>query len=85
MELAQTLVAILLGYAGIGLVFGVAFALRGAQRLDPAAADGTWGFRVLLVPGAAALWPLLLARWVRGSGKPVERNAHRDAAPEVRT
>jgi len=85
MEFAQALVMAFLGYAGVGLVFGVAFALFGAQRLDPAAAGGTWGFRVLLVPGAAALWPLLLTRWVRGSAKPVERNAHRDAATEVRT
>lgn len=85
MEIAQALVAVFLGYAGVGLVFGVAFALFGARRLDPAAAEGTWGFRALLVPGAAALWPLLLARWVRGNAKPVERNAHRDAAAEVRT
>ena len=83
MTVAQALVQAFLVYAGAGLVFGLWFALRGAQRVDPAAADGTWGFRVLIVPGAAALWPLLLVRVARGGPPPVERNAHRDAAREA--
>ncbi len=68
-------------YALLGLVFALAFALRGAGRLDPAARAGTWGFRLLVIPGAAAFWPLLALRWVRGLEEPPgERNAHRDAA-----
>ena len=82
----MTLLAqILVGLAGLyllaGLVFAVAFALRGCERLDPAAATGSWGFRLVIVPGAAALWPLLLRRWRAGvRGPPLEHNAHRDAA-----
>jgi hypothetical protein len=67
-------------YLAAGLVFALAFVTAGVQRVDPAARDGTWGFRLLILPGAAALWPLLLARWVRGGPPPEERNAHRDAA-----
>lgn len=68
-------------YLAIGLLFAIAFAFRGCQRIDPAAEDGTLGFRILIVPGAAALWPLLLWRWVSGAREPpVERNRHRDAA-----
>ena len=67
-------------YALVGLVFGVAFVWRGAARIDPGAAAGTWGFRLLILPGAAALWPLLLRRWVRHQEPPGESNAHRDAA-----
>jgi hypothetical protein len=37
------------------------------NRLDAVAAHGTTGFRLLLVPGAALLWPLLLRR-VLGAG-----------------
>ena len=56
-------------YAAVGAVFAVAFAWRGAARLDPAARGATWGFRVVILPAAAALWPWLLVRWllVRGS------------------
>ena len=68
-------------YLAIGVVFGIAFVLRGAGRIDPSARNGTWGFRVLILPGAMALWPLLAKRWFGGSTTPpAERNAHRDAA-----
>jgi len=73
---------ILLGsYLACGVVFAVAFALFGAGRVDPHAAHGTWGFRVLVMPGAAALWPLLLGRWIRGMQEPPEQcDPHRRAA-----
>ena len=71
-------------YLTLGLLFAVPFVLRGAQAVDPSASSGTWGFRVLILPGTVALWPLLALRWMRGSGAPVERNAHRDAAGGTR-
>ncbi len=45
-------------YALCGIVFAVGFQLRGMGKIDPAAAKGTWGFRVLVMPGLVALWPL---------------------------
>lgn len=80
MEGFVSVVVTLVGaYLAVGLLFAIAFAWRGCQRIDPAAKDGTIGFRILIVPGAAALWPLLLWRWVSGVREPpVERNAHRD-------
>lgn len=50
-------------YAAIGLAFSLAFVTRGAERIDARARDGGWGFRALLIPGAAALWPYLAKRW----------------------
>ena len=79
MGIADGLVLAVGVYLAIGLVFALAFVTVGVQRVDPAARGGTWGFRVLILPGAAALWPMLLARWVRGTPVPEERNAHRDA------
>lgn len=57
-------------YLGLGLVFALWFALSGARRLDPTAASGSWGFRVLLLPGSVLLWPLLLPRALAGRGDP---------------
>jgi len=59
---------VLLGsiYLIVGLVFAIYFVARGASRLDPVAAQGTWGFRLLILPGAAAMWPILLLRLFRG-------------------
>ena len=76
----ELLVDALLAYLALGLVFAVAFALRGAARLDPDARGATWGFKLLIVPGSAALWPLLLLRWVRAQGPPAEKSPHRLAA-----
>ncbi len=54
-------------YGAAGAVFAVPFAWRGAGAIDPAARRGTWGFRLLTVPGAAALWPVMLAKWLRAA------------------
>ncbi len=52
-------------YLALGLAFALPFAVRWAGRLDPAARRGTWGFRLLIVPGAALLWPVLALRLAR--------------------
>jgi hypothetical protein len=62
MSVAEALLAI---YAATGLVFAAAFVTAGIARIDPAAKDSSWGFRVIILLGVAALWPWLLARWVR--------------------
>lgn len=83
-SLATWFVNLLLAYAGVGIVFAVAFAVRGAGRIDPSARGGTWGFRILILPGAAAFWPWLALRWLAGAGTPpVEDNPHRRAAREL--
>jgi hypothetical protein len=70
MSAAESLAALLAVYAVSGAVFAPAFAWRGAAQLDPAARDSGLGFRLILLPGAAALWPLLLAKWVRSRRTP---------------
>ncbi len=68
-------------YLAVGLLFAVPFVVAGAGRIDPAARKGTIGFRLLILPGSIALWPVLAWRWLRGiEAPPEERNAHRDAA-----
>ena len=59
-------------YLLLGLAFAIPFAIRGAGALDPAAAHAPLAFRALIVPGAAALWPLLLVNWLRArrAGRP---------------
>ncbi len=73
---------ILLGiYFLCGFLFAIGFALGGVKKIDPRAAVGSWGFRLLVIPGAAAFWPLLLRRWLKGIHEPPEEhNAHRIAA-----
>ena len=76
---------ILLGfYLVCGLVFAIPFALIGVKRIDPHAAHASWGFRLLIIPGIVALWPLLLRRWMKGIHEPLEENnPHRSAAQKI--
>ena len=68
-------------YLGCGLVFAVPFMVFGVNRIDSHAAHGSWGFRLLIVPGTMAFWPLLLGRWMKGRQEPPEEGtAHRQAA-----
>jgi len=84
-ELIQALVLAFEVYAVVGMLFAVAFVARGARAIDRVAEDGTLGFRLLILPGAAALWPLLLVRWLRASGEPPEEQSpHRRLAAEQR-
>jgi len=74
---AKALVYTLAGYAGLGFVFAVPFVWR-VQRLDSEAQGSGIGFRLLILPGVAALWPMFLYRWTRGVAEPpVEKNPHR--------
>jgi hypothetical protein len=50
-------------YAALGAVAAVAFAAFGVTRVQPA--PMSFGARILILPGAVALWPYVLARWIR--------------------
>jgi hypothetical protein len=70
-------------YAAIGLVFAVVFVFAGVGRIDESAKGAPLTFRLLIIPGVAALWPLMLMRWAGGRKPPVEHNSHRDPAKEA--
>ena len=65
--MVENLVLTVTIYAAIGAVFALPFAWKGAARIDSSAAGGSWGFRMLILPGVAAFWPLLLWRWINAA------------------
>ncbi len=76
--LAKLFVYALETYAGLGLIFAVLFVWIGVQRLDAEAQGSGIGFRLLILPGVTAFWPMFLLRWTSGTAEPpVERNPHR--------
>ncbi len=52
-------------YAALGVLFAMAFITRGVSRVDPAATGSGAGFRLIILPGVAAMWPLFLLRWIQ--------------------
>jgi hypothetical protein len=68
----------LAAYAGAGLLFAVPFVFVGVQRVDDEARGTRVPFRLLILPGVAAFWPIFLRRWALGvTEPPVEGNPHR--------
>ena len=76
--LATGLVLMIGLYVGIGILFALFFVWRGVKSVDPSAREGSWGFRLLIIPGSVALWPLMLRRYRSGQPPPEEHTAHRD-------
>ena len=52
-------------YAAVGVATALAFVSFGVTRVQPAPVS--LGARILILPGAAALWPYVLARWLKAA------------------
>ncbi len=66
MAIAELIVQGVGTYLTIGLIFAVFFAFAGVGRVDSHAKGATLGFRVLIIPGVAALWPMMVVKWLMG-------------------
>ena len=69
MGLASILLYGLVVYVGVGVVTALAFVCLGISRVLAHPASVTIGARILFIPGAFALWPYILVRWLRAGGK----------------
>lgn len=62
---AEWTIRLLTGYVLTGVLFGIPYVSVGIVRADPVARGTGLGFRLLVLPGVVAFWPLLLYRWLR--------------------
>ena len=65
MIVAEVILYICLVYSLCGLAVAVPFVLRGVDRVDASAKGASIGFRLIILPGMVALWPLMAAKWIR--------------------
>ena len=65
----MALLYLLVAYAAVGSLVALAFVIVGVTRVQPMPV--TVGARILLLPGAFVLWPVVVARWhkSRGAGR----------------
>lgn len=64
--IAEVLLTLVAAYGAAGMATAVAFATAGATRVIPGA-QVSLAARLLLMPAAVALWPLVLRRWRQGA------------------
>ena len=62
----MALLYLLVAYAAVGSLVALAFVIVGVTRVQPMPV--TVGARILLLPGAFVLWPLVVARWLKSRG-----------------
>lgn len=65
MSTAQLLVSAGTLYLEVGLAVALLFAAYGVGRIEPSARGGSLLFRLIIVPGATLLWPLIALRAIR--------------------
>ena len=64
METAVHIIFIVAGlYLVAGAVFAIFFLTRGIIKVDETAHGSGLGFRLIILPGTIALWPVLLIKW----------------------
>jgi len=60
------LIYLLAAYVVVGIAAALAFVTIGIVQVQPMSV--TVGARILLLPGAFVLWPLVLGRWLKSRG-----------------
>lgn len=60
----ETFLYLLQAYIAAGIVFAIYFFVRGALKMDPLIKDSKWTVRLLLIPGAVIMWPVLSQRLI---------------------
>jgi hypothetical protein len=68
--LGQALLLAFAAYVAVGVATGAAFVLFGVTRALEHPAPVSAGARILLFPASAALWPLVLRRWLKAARRP---------------
>lgn len=47
----------------MGLLFAIAFIIKGIHKIDDGAAGTGLGFKLIQIPGITIFWPVLLNKW----------------------
>lgn len=78
----NVLLAVVLLYLMAGVAVGLRFAITEATAFSERAAVGSFPFRMLLIPGAALLWPLILRAGSTGvTARPLHGTAWGEGRP----
>lgn len=68
MEVVFTRIFIALGiYLALGLLFSVLFLWKGLTQVDHDTVGSGLAFRLIILPGMLAFWPVFLIKWIKSS------------------
>lgn len=61
-EIIFTIIAL---YLILGVVFAIAFVIKGVNEIDEGAHGSSIGFRIIIIPGVIVFWSVLLKKWMQ--------------------
>jgi hypothetical protein len=61
----EVILIIALFYLLLGVLFVVPFLIKGLTKVDEEALGGTFGFKIIIIPGVIVFWPVLLKKWMK--------------------
>ena len=65
----ESIISILLAIFGIylllGVLFAIAFLVKGIAKVDPATKGSGFFFKLLIFPGIVFFWLFLLSKWIK--------------------
>ena len=64
MFIIETILIIVALYLFLGILFAIPFVIRGVDVVDQGTHGSSPGFRLIIIPGTAVFWPLLLRKWI---------------------
>lgn len=56
-------------YISLGIIFCIAFLIKGIDTIDENVPGSSWGFKIIIIPGVILLWPALLKKWKLSNAK----------------
>jgi len=65
----QIILAVCYIYLLCGFVFALVFIISGVEKIDDAAIGSSFGFKMIIIPGAMILWPVLWRKWLQANNK----------------
>ena len=78
--MGESVVTAIEWYLRVGVVVAIVFAIV-VGRIEPSAKGGSILFRMLILPGATLLWPLIVARTIRARLHPAKAELAKEAHP----
>lgn len=67
--MVELILIIVLLYLVLGALFVIPFLLKGLEKVDESAHEGTTGFKIIIIPGVIVFWPVLLKKWMKANRK----------------
>jgi hypothetical protein len=69
MIIIKLMLAVTALYLFIGLLFAILFVIKGVEQVDEGAHGSSIRFRIIIIPGTMAFWPLLMRKWIKSTNQ----------------